>query len=426
MTVGPRSTNSGLVPARSASRLAWLVYGAVLVLIGCAVGLWLVVHRPVPGAVGYEYWREGLVNGLAFATVGALVATRRPEHPVGWLFLSTGLVTGVQTVTGEYAAAVLAASGASSAVAVAAWVSYQAQWALGGPLMALLLLFPTGRPPSRRWWVVGWAAAAGLVLGWVGQGLAPTRYQDFPGVDNPFGVAGLATALGWLSGAGGLLYAVGFLGAFASLFVRFFGARGLERQQLKWFVYAAVVGFAVLLLPSLLPSWFPVLESGEAGNFAWTLAPASLSAAAALAVLRYRLYDIDRLINRTLVYGLLTAVLGLSYAGAVLVLGQLFGGVTRDPPSWAVAGVTLAVAALFQPARRRIQQAVDRRFNRRRYDAAKTIEAFSTRLRDEVDLDTLSAELVAVVDQTIQPTTASLWLRPSPEVRAALERDHRA
>jgi hypothetical protein len=415
MTIVRRGpADGGPALARSASRLAWLGYGAVLVLIGCAVGLWLVVHRPVPGAEGYEYWREGLVNGLAFASVGALIATRRPEHPVGWLFLSTGLVTGVQTVTGEHAAAVLAASGASSAVAVAAWVSYQAQWALGGPLIALLLLFPTGRPPTRRWWVVGWVAAAGLVLGWVGQGLAPTRYEDFSGVDNPFGVAGLATALGWLTGAADLLYAVGFLGAFASLFVRFFGARGLERQQLKWFVYAAVVGFAVLLLPSLLASWFPVLESGEAGNFAWTLAPASLSAAAALAVLHYRLYDIDRLVNRTLVYGLLTAVLGLSYAGVVLVLGQLFGGVTRDPPSWAVAGATLAVAALFQPARRRIQAAVDRRFNRRKYNAAKTIQAFSARLRDQVDLGTLSTDLVAVVDQTMQPTRVSLWLRPSP------------
>jgi hypothetical protein len=134
--------------------------------------------------------------------------------------------------------------------------------------------------------------------------------------------------------------------------------------------------------------------------------------AAGIAILRYRLYDIDRIINRTLVYGLLTAVLGLGYAGAVLVLGQLFGGVTEDPPSWAVAGATLAVAALFQPARRRIQQAVDRRFNRRNYNAAKTIERFSTRLREEVDLDTLSAELLGVVDQTMQPTKASLWLRP--------------
>jgi hypothetical protein len=138
-----------------------------------------------------------------------------------------------------------------------------------------------------------------------------------------------------------------------------------------------------------------------------------LAVAIAVAVLRYRLYDIDRLINRTLVYGLLTAILGLAYAGAVLVLGQVFGGVTEDPPSWAVACATLAVAALFQPARRRIQAAVDRRFNRRRYDAANTIEAFSVRLHDEIDLDTLSAELLTVVDQTMEPTVASLWLRPS-------------
>jgi hypothetical protein len=158
-----------------------------------------------------------------------------------------------------------------------------------------------------------------------------------------------------------------------------------------------------------------VLDRGEAGNFAWTLAPASLSAAVALAVLRYRLYDIDRIIHRTLVYGLVTAVLGLGYAGVVLVLGQLFGGVTRDPPSWAVAGATLAVAALFRPARRRIQQVVDRRFNRRRHDAARTIGAFSARLREQVDLATLSAELVAVVGQTMEPTTVSLWLRPPTE-----------
>jgi hypothetical protein len=405
--------DSGLVSARSARRLAWLLYGAALVLIGCAVGLWFLVHRPVPGAVGYEYWREGVVNGLAFATVGALVAIRRPEHPVGWLFLGAGLVGALQLVSGEYAAAVLAAAGASSAVAVAAWVSYQAQWAVIGVLTVLLLVFPTGRPPSRRWWVVGWAAVAGLALGWVGQGFAPAAYEDFPGVDNPLGVAGLAAVLGWLTVVAGVLYVVGFLGGVASLVVRFFRARGLERQQLKWFVYATAVGFAALFLPGLLPSSLaPQLLSGEAGNFAWALAPASLAAAAALAVVRYRLYDIDRIINRTLVYGLLTAVLGLGYAGAVLALGQLFGGVTGDPPSWAVAGATLAVAALFQPARRRIQAAVDRRFNRRRYDAARTIEAFSARLRDEVDLDTLSAELLAVVDQTMEPTRVSLWLRP--------------
>jgi hypothetical protein len=138
-------------------------------------------------------------------------------------------------------------------------------------------------------------------------------------------------------------------------------------------------------------------------------------AAIAVAVLKYRLYAIDHIINRTLVYGLLTALLGAVYAGAVLVLGQVFGGISTETPSWAVAGATLAVAALFQPARRRIQHTVDRRFNRRRYDTAKTIEAFSGRLRDQVDLDTLSAELLAVVNQTMQPTRVSLWLRPSAE-----------
>jgi hypothetical protein len=144
-----------------------------------------------------------------------------------------------------------------------------------------------------------------------------------------------------------------------------------------------------------------------------SLVAVAFPASMAVAILRYRLYDIDRLINRTLVYGLLTALLGGAYAGAILVLGQLFGGVAGNPPSWAVAGATLAAAALFQPARRRIQQVVDRRFNRRKYNTAQTIEAFSARLRDQVDLDTLSAELLVVVDQTMQPTTASLWLRQS-------------
>jgi hypothetical protein len=194
--------------------------------------------------------------------------------------------------------------------------------------------------------------------------------------------------------------------AFVSLVLRFRRSRGEERQQLKWFTYAGA------LLPlSLLGDYLPAPADdifGVVTGFVIVFLPV----AAGIAILRYRLYDIDRLISRTLVYGLLTAVLGLVYAGAVLMLGQLFGGVTQDPPSWAVAGATLAVAALFQPARRRIQQVVDRRFNRRRHDVAKTIEAFSTRLRDEIDLDTLAGELLAVVDQTMEPTSASLWLRP--------------
>jgi hypothetical protein len=174
---------------------------------------------------------------------------------------------------------------------------------------------------------------------------------------------------------------------------------------MKWLAYAAAMLVVAQVGAPLLPRTLFLVVT--------VVATLLFPAATGIAVVRYRLYEIDRLINRTLVYGLLTALLGGVYGGAILILGQLFGGISAKPPSWAVAGATLAAAALFQPARRRIQQAVDRRFNRRRYDAAKTVEAFSTRLRDQVDLDTLSAELLAVVDQTMEPTRVSLWLRPS-------------
>ena len=188
-------------------------------------------------------------------------------------------------------------------------------------------------------------------------------------------------------------------------------AQGAQRQQLKWIAYAAalagvaqVASFTFLIVFGQPPVAMQMLV---------ICALAAIPVAAAMAILRYRLYDIDRLINRTLVYGLLTALLGGVYAGVVLVLGQAFGGLRGEPPSWAVTGATLAVAALFQPARHRIQATVDRRFNRRHYDAATTIEAFSVRLRDEVQLDRIAAELLGVVDQTLQPTTASLWLWPA-------------
>jgi hypothetical protein len=191
----------------------------------------------------------------------------------------------------------------------------------------------------------------------------------------------------------------------------------VQRQQTRWVVFSLGLLLVVLFVGLIIPS---LLVDTANSWFAWTLlatAPLFIAfpVSVATAILRYRLYDIDRLINRTLVYGLLTVLLGAAYASTVLLLGQLSGGVGDDPPGWAVAGATLAAAGLFQPARRRIQQVVDRRFNRRRYDAVRTVEAFSTRLRHEVDLDTLSAELVVVVNQTVQPTRTWLWLRPSPD-----------
>jgi hypothetical protein len=208
---------------------------------------------------------------------------------------------------------------------------------------------------------------------------------------------------------------VGSVACALAPFVRRRRAGPIERQQLKWLAFVAAtsgLAGAVGFLMVGAGNSAVAIVSGLLLVVALVGVAVGIPVAVGLAILRYRLYDIDRLISRTLVYGLLTILLGGLYAAMVLTFGQLAGRVGTDPPSWAVAGATLAVAALFQPARRRIQQVVDRRFNRRRYDAAKTVEAFSTRLREEIDLDTLSAELLAVVDQTTQPTQASLWLRP--------------
>jgi hypothetical protein len=271
------------------------------------------------------------------------------------------------------------------------------------------LLFPTGRLLSSRWrpvvWLAGAATAALTLLSALQADLSTVA--DHP-IANPIGVAAVESPEESTVGAALLILLV-LLAALAvgSLVLRFRRSRGEERQQLKWFTYAVALLVPLTVLSDFLPN--------TVGNFAFSLPIVFVPVAAGIAILRYRLYDIDRIINRTLVYGLLTAILGLVYAGAVLVLGQVFGGVGRDPPSWPVAGATLAAAALFQPARRRIQAVVDRRFNRRRYDAVQTVEAFSARLRDEVDLATLSDELLAVVDQTMQPSAASLWLRPSAQ-----------
>jgi hypothetical protein len=269
------------------------------------------------------------------------------------------------------------------------------------------LLFPTGRLLSPRWRPVAWLTAVVTALSTMLNSLQPTLgpFGDQV-VMNPIGVAAVGNPeKSPVVPALIILLTVLAAVAFGSLVLRFRRSRGEERQQLKWFTYAAA------LVPlSMLGDALPAVI----GDLVIDLPIVFLPVATGIAILRYRLYDIDRLINRTLVYGLLTALLGGVYAGAVLVLGQVFGGVGGDPPSWAVAGATLAVAALFQPARRRIQAVVDRRFNRRKYNAAQTIQAFSTRLREQVDLDTLSSELLAVVDQTMQPTRAWLWLRPSP------------
>ena len=269
--------------------------------------------------------------------------------------------------------------------------------------------------PSRRWRLVGWLAGAGMALIVAGSALAPGPIggnRDAP--INPVGIPDGGQVLSVVGAIGFVAFFVAIFGSVVSLIVRFRRARHVERQQLKWLSYAAVlVGMTVIFGLLVDAVWGETRWATNLSNGTLTGSLVCVPVAVGIAVLRYRLYEIDRLISRTLVYAVLTVVLGLGYGGVVLVLGQSFGGVTGNPPSWAVAGATLAAAALFQPVRRRLQAIVDRRFNRRRYNAAKTIQGFSARLRDEVDLDTLAAELLGVVEQTMQPTRVSLWLRPS-------------
>jgi MFS family permease len=384
-------------------RWTWVAWSMLAVfVVSLVLAAILAVANNTLDAVSFA----GLSLGFAaFMVVGALIVAHRPTNAIGWMFSATALLASTAGLAAEYATYTLVTRpGSLPGAILAAWY---ASWpwypAIALALVFTPLLFPTGRLLSPRWrpvaWLAGTATAAFTVLAALQANLGPV---GDPLIANPIGVAGLENPEESTVGVALLvLLTVLMLVAFGSLVLRFRRSRGEERQQLKWFTYAAAL-LPLFVLADFLP--------GAVGDLASAVPIVVLPVAAGIAILRYRLYDIDRLINRTLVYGLLTALLPGVYAGAVLILGQLFGGVARDPPSWAVAGATLAVAALFQPARRRIQAVVDRRFNRRKYNTAQTIEAFSARLRDQVDLDTLSAEVLAVVDQTMQPTTASLWL----------------
>jgi hypothetical protein len=350
----------------------------------------------------------------AFMVVGALVVAHRPGNAIGWIFSAIALLSLGASLAREYLQyAYVIRPGALPFAVMAAWYLAWAGYLVFGLTFTFpLLLFPTGRLLSPRWRPIAWLAGIEITASSVLAALQPALALEDQGraIANPIRIRGLPAPDRGVVGAVLLgMFTVASLAGCASLVLRFRRARGEERQQLKWFAYAAALLVASNLVGSLL------LPGGSDLGAAFTIA--LLPIAAGIAILRYRLYDIDRLINRTLVYGLLTGLLAGVYAGVVLVLGQVFGGVGRDPPSWVVAGATLAVAALFQPARRRIQALVDRRFNRRKYNAAKTVEAFSLRLREEVDLGALSAELLAVANQTMQPTTAFLWLRPPAQVR---------
>jgi hypothetical protein len=398
--------------------LAWGLWA--LTVLGLAATLWLdaLLRRD-----GYPQLAillgtgnaPTLVASVSAATVGALVAGRRPDHRVGWLLIALGLSIAVSGFTFSYSRYGLVAR--PGALPAATWLAGIAN---GGVILYLsctgfiLLLSPTGTLPSPRWRWWARVTAAGVVAAFVSGLLHPRPlYPEYPEIRNPLGIDALEHGLGAaIFPVGALLVLAGLVVGAMSLLLRFRRARGPERLQLRWLALGAAlaaIAFAVSMTALVVDQ-----TDGWVFQAALGISVALLPLATGAAILRYRLYDIDRIVSRTLAYALLTVLLGLGYAAVALGLGGLLG----QSSSLAVAAATLVVAAAFQPLRRRVQALVDRRFNRRRYDAARTVEGFAARLRDQVDLRALHGELLAVVDQTMQPAHASLWLRPpgrSPE-----------
>jgi hypothetical protein len=392
--------------------LAWTLWA--LTLLGLAATVWLdrlLIEAGLPelAMVLSQGNLPSAGAAVSAATVGAVVASRRPRHRVGWLLVALGLSLTAAGFAFSYTRyGLVARPGALPAA------DYLAGFANGAVFLYLslagfiLLLTPTGNVPSPRWRWWARVAAAGLVVAFVTVTATPRPlYPEYPDIGNPIGIAALEGGpLELLFPVGALVILIALVVGAVSLLLRFRRAQGVERQQLRWVALGAALA-AALFLVALAAL---VLEESDGVIFQAALGAsiAVLPLATGAAILRYRLYDIDRIVSRTVAYGLLTLLLGLGYAAVVLGLGRLL----PEGSTLVVAGATLAVAALFSPLRRRVQDLVDRRFNRRRHDAAQTIAAFGGRLRDQVDLDTLSTELVTLVDQTMQPTQASLWLRP--------------
>jgi hypothetical protein len=385
--------------------LAWTAFGVSAALSAAGVVLLAQVPAAVLERAGQSFALSTLFVAilLVFGLVGAVVASRLPSNPIGWLFLALALIEGVFELAFGYTHYSLHVSPLPGEV----WTAWLSNWMspLSPPLLvAALLLFPDGRPPSPRWRWVLWGCPLLAVLAVAQYALAPGPLGEFPAVDNPAGVT-------WLPEIPSDPFVFALLvAAAAGLAVRFRRSRGVERQQLKWFVYAAAMMAGFLVLSSLATALIGAAdEDSILAGFLFAACISGVPIAAGIAILRHRLYDIDVVINRTLVYGALTATLGAAYLLLALLIGLTVG--TSDV---AIAASTLAVAALFRPARTRIQALVDRRFYRSRYDAARTLDAFGARLRDEIDLETLAADLRGVVQETVQPTHVSLWLRSAP------------
>ncbi|MEY2513781.1 MAG: hypothetical protein QOJ89_1139 [bacterium] len=391
------------------SRLAWGLGAFGVLLAPAASVLDLVAIGAIggPDAFYLAFLLCFAAVQLTATAVGAVVAARLPSNRVGWILLAIGIGLGMRQLFGAYGLlGNISASGPLPGDDIAAWLG---EWtftpAVAGGAVFLLHLFPDGRFMSRRWKLVCLAGAAVVALVTAADALKPGALDSIESVSNPLGATGsLADLVDVVLGLESPLAVLAFGSAVVGVVVRLRRSRGLERQQIKWVMCACVIVGVGLAVTGVFPdsAVYPLLFS--------LLALAAMPVAVGVAMMRYRLYDFDLVINRTLVYGALTATLAGVYLGSVLLLQLLLSSVTGGS-GLAVAASTLAVAALFQPVRARIQRGVDRQFFRRRYDAARTLEAFGARLRDEVSLDALDAELRSVVAQTMQPTHLSIWMR---------------
>jgi hypothetical protein len=371
----------------------------------------LVLNLSHPDVHVYDYWLENTLSAVLFSTVGAIVASRRAENPVGWLFCLLGLAFGIGHSSSQYAIYTqLAQPDLLPAGQALAWIS---SWILP-PIIGLqvfsFLFFPTGRLPGRRWMWLAWLTVASTVVGTISSAFSFGANAGLGPVQNPLGIEGFSNVYDAIL----TLLTLLIVPAALSPFARLRRAEGVERQQIKWFAYAAAATVVGIVLAYMIPNSIDTSPWFEWAGYALLIATTpAIPISIGIAILRYRLYDIDRIINRTLVYGALTVMLVLVYVGSVVGLQFLLRSFAGQESQLAIVASTLAIAALFNPLRRRVQAVADRLFYRRKYDAAKTLEEFSAKLRDETDIDALNSELLSTVRKTMQPEHASLWLRES-------------
>jgi hypothetical protein len=404
---------------RAAPWLAWSL-GILCVALLTFTLLLFAFNRSHPDVDVYGPWVQETVVAVTFPALGLLILSRRPQHPIGWLFCGAGLVAGLDHFCGEYAIyAQQAQPNSLPGGEISAWI---VSW-LWVPFNALLvyvaLLFPDGRPPSERWRPVAWLVGIAVVVGVIVAALLPVPVCNVCSIENPLGIEGLESVSDLVDPLiEAFWYGVLGLVAVASLYVRFRHAGGVERQQIKWLAYAAsLVVFGTTLAYGVYGAT-GVRWTWQVGITLLAIGLVGTPIAVGIAISRHRLYEIDTLINRTLVYGALTAALALLYFGGIVLLQSVFVALTGQQSTLAVVASTLLIATLFNPLRRRIQAFIDRRFYRRKYDARKTLEAFYAKLRDETDLDRLGVDLVEIVSETMQPAHASLWLRPDSGARS--------